>query len=149
MSTRARQFYERFAPWLVLAIGVVAAIGIMVGALATIVNVQQNAEAKAESEQRDAQQKALLDCFDAFASQLADGLPPVRAASADRDDALALALDSLREGLVKAQQGGVGPADLDSIIESFATYQRAAAELTQVRGDNPYPPPPSAFCSTR
>lgn len=149
MSARARQFYDQVAPWLMLLIGVVAAVGIWVGASATITNARQDAQTRAESEVRDQQQKALLDCFDDFASQLAGGLPPVREASASRDDALASALDALREGLVKAQQGGVGPSDLTAIIDSFANYQRAADDLTRAREENPYPEAPSAFCSTR
>lgn len=149
MSAKAREFYDQVAPWLMLLIGIVAAIGIWVGASATITNARQDAQSRAETQVRDQQQRALLDCFDDFASQLAGGLPPVREASAVRDDALAKALGSLSSGLVKVQQGGVTPDELAEIIDDFAKYQRAADDLTEVRAENPYPPAPSTFCSTR
>lgn len=132
-----------------VAITAIAVIGLILGVVGIYENNRQNALDAAENKARDEQNKVLLDCFDDFASQLAGGLPPVREATAETNAALAAALLELQGGLVKVGTDSFAPADLESLIAAFGRYQKANANLTQVRKDNPYPDPPSTFCSTR
>lgn len=149
MSERTREVYDRVAPWLVLAIGLMAAVGIWIGVIGVFANNRQDAQAAAEQKTRDDDTKALLKCFDDFASDLSGGLPPVRTATAAANDALSEALAQLQQGLVKVGSGKFTDGDLERIIAEFDEYQQASRELTHVRKDNPYPLPPSTFCSTR
>lgn len=149
MTDRARTLYDRIAPWLVLAIGMMAAVGIWIGVLGVFANNRQDAQATAEQSARDKDTKALLKCFDDFASDLSGGLPPVRAATAESGEALSEAMGSLQQGLKKVGAGTFEDDDLSQIIGAFDAYQKANRNLVQVRKENPYPPAPSTFCRTR
>lgn len=109
-----------------------------------------------------AENNALLDCFDGFATDLAGGLPPVREATAERDDARAAwenASSAVSRAIEEALSRAVSGAPVDGsqvpvILGAFHDLDVASTELhkanqnlRQVRADNPYPPPPSEFCS--
>jgi hypothetical protein len=125
----------------------IAVIGLILGVLGIYTNGRQDATAAAENKARDQYNHTLLDCFDKFATDLAGGLPPVRTATAAANDALAAALVQLKTGLTRVGLGTFTDDDLQRIIRAFDTYQHANDELTKVRDANPYPPPPSTFCS--
>lgn len=138
--TKWRQLYDRTAPALAiicLAASLFASVGVFWN---DRVNGQQDRA-------RLADQTALLGCFDTFATDLSGGLPPVREASVQRDDALAAALLALQDGLVKVGTETFTAADLATVIRLFDTYRRESENLTRVRAANPYPPPPSKFCN--
>lgn len=113
---------------------------------------------------RTASNTALLKCFDKFATDLSGSLPPVRKATQARDQATEArdkkavqALtgdDGLKGALEKAATGSFKPADMTALLRRFGEFQAAADRVTaasrrleQARKDNPYPPPPSKFCS--
>lgn len=149
MSARAREVYDRIAPWLVLAIGITTAIAMWVGVAGIFANNRQDAQAAAEQAARDKDTKALLKCFDDFASDLSGGLPPVRTATAASGDANAASWRSLRDGLVDISRDQFDGADLEHIITQIDAFLTANDHLGDVRKANPYPLPPSTFCATR
>lgn len=146
---QSRLPFPRWWTYYATVVSAVAIVGLILGVVGIYANNRQDAQADAEARARDADTKALLKCFDDFASDLSGGLPPVREATAATNDALSGALSSLQVGLVKVGTGTFKPSDLDSIIAAFDNYQHANDHLIKVREDNPYPPPPSTFCATR
>lgn len=149
-AAKWRAFYDRFAPALVLFILFVSMVGIWIGVASIQNDARQDAAAAAENKARDHQNSSLLACFDEFADNLAGGLPPVRAASADRDSALAAAIGQLHRLIVKAVGGDEATdADIDDLLNAFEAYKKASDKLDDVRANNPYPEPPSEFCSPK
>lgn len=157
-----RTLYDKIAPFLALLIFLVA-----IGAgVATYVNDQNDRERDQALDRVQAQaiadNAALLECFDDFATTLAGGLPPVREASQARDDAAqardeadSAAANMLKELLVKAVHGDAGPEDVEPVIAAYERLAEAQVALTaaseqldQVRAANPYPSPPSEFCGS-
>lgn len=142
-----RTIYERVAPLLAimcLLIALLAAVGTYMNSRADEKQDDLIAEQTAARGKDNAQ---LLACFDAFATALAGGLPPVREATAARDQALAEALTALQDLLSKAIHGNTEPGDADPLVEALTAYRAANAALEQVREENPYPEAPSEFCA--
>lgn len=159
---RSRAFYERIAPWVVLATLVLTMIGVWIGVASIATDNRQDVAAAAANKVRDTQNRDLLDCFDDFASALSAGLPVVRDASAKRDEMTQVRDDAVQEFagafenlLVMITTGEAdGIEDLQPVTEALADLRRASrqldrasAELEVAREENPYPPPPSKFCA--
>lgn len=144
---RVRELYEQVAPVLAIVIMLTAFSALGWSWQNSRADARQDRAALAENARRDAERTQLLDCFDRFATDLAGGLPPVREATAQANDALARALGLLGKGLAKVGAGTFDEADLRGLIAAFDDYQRANDHLAQVRADNPYPSPPSTFCT--
>lgn len=142
-----RVLFDRYTP---LIVGVLA--GLCLAALvATYVNDQNDRErdrALGEANAARLEDNArLLGCFDDFATNLAGGLPLVRAAGAVRDSTLQAALTGLAAVLRKAVSGGrVTTEDTAALLDKFEAYERAARRLDKVRAANPYPEAPATFC---
>lgn len=146
--------YRRAAPLLLVLSFVIA----IVAAAGTYAN--DRAISKANTE-RIADQAHLLRCFDEFATSLAGGLPPVREATVRRDDARVAweaanseVARAIEAALAHVASTGADGSQLAAILSAFhdldaasVRLDRANAHLTQVREDNPYPPPPSEFCN--
>lgn len=151
--------YQRFAQWVAWLALLSSAVGIWIGVGAVITNGRQDAQRAAEAEVRDKQQAGLLRCFDRFAEELAGSLPPVREASAARDEAVAQRDTALQQVISLIVRNATRPpADEQSAREAFiaaATRLRDAGRgltaaqenLQQARDENPYPEPPSTFCT--
>jgi hypothetical protein len=150
-----RAIYDKLAPGLALLILIIA----LAAGVGTYFNDRAIAKANAD---RLSDQGDLLACFDLFATNLAGGLPPVREASAARDDARAAwenASDAVSKAIEAALARAVAGEPTDGsqvpvILGAFhdldvasAALDRANAHLDKVRADNPYPKPPSEFCS--
>lgn len=138
-----RAWYDKWAPAFVIMVGILAVIGIAIGAGATVTNGQQDRRA-------DAQTKALLACFDEYTSASATTSKAVRdasvekdAASAVRDVKLGLALSALVAGLPNLDDR---VADL---VAANAVLVDAQKALDAARDDNPVPDPPSEFCNVK
>lgn len=154
----ARTWFDRWAPALYMVVAVLALIGIFVSTAATITNGRQDTERAAEAKARDDQQRALLGCFDDFATALAGSLPPVREASSARDEAAAKRDDALQELVTLIVRNSTQPpvdeatarqqfiAAATRLRNSGRDLEVAQLELAQARADNPYPEPPSKFC---
>lgn len=141
-----RRRFDQLQPIIIVFLFVLAISAVA----ATYVNDQNDRErdraiTRANTE-RLADNARLLGCFDRFATSLAGGLPPVRAATVARDDALQAALSSLRDGLAKAIAKTITPKDVRGIVRKFEAYEDAGDNLAGVRADNPYPEAPSEFC---
>jgi hypothetical protein len=110
-------------------------------------------------DQRDA---ALLACFDRFATDLWQGLTPVRDATKRRDDALrarddaeaAVFREQARLGAQRLLGNPVGVDDVARMMRTLKAFERAdqesdaaASELDTARLRYPYPPPPSVACA--
>lgn len=144
-------------------ISALAVLGLALGVLGTFANNRQDAVDAADAKARDEQQKILLDCFDDFARKSSESSTAVREASVKKDAATAARDDALddegRAFLAVVDHilaNEVTPADVKALRDSLqaradaaARLDRAQRELDQVREDNPVPPPPSTFCSTR
>lgn len=146
MTTRRwRHFYEQVAPVLVLFC-LIASLFASVGTfLLGAANDKQDAERAAEN-------RALLTCVSDWADAFTGTLPPIRAATIDRDEALRHALGSFREALVNAGRGvqlseSQRRATLERIIGAFAVYEQSAEDLAQARKAHPYPPSPQFACA--
>lgn len=142
-----RQRFDRALPIIITAMLVFVGYAVIVTYSETKANARQDHQRIVDQGNAQAAQEKLLDCFDDFATALAGGLPPVRVASAARDNALEAALVALRDTLSEAVKGEVTPDDVAGLVRLFTAYEDAAAELDQVRADNPYPEAPSEFCS--
>lgn len=141
MSTPLQRLYARVAP-LIALLTILAAFAALVF---TYTNGQNDLR---DNARRDRERSQLLGCFDRFATALAGGLPPVRKASAARDDVLLTALtDGLQNLLVKALAQDATPADARRLLDQLRQLQAAQDTLQDVRDENPYPPPPSEFCN--
>lgn len=149
--------YDRLAPFLVV-------LCLVASTYASISTYHQQGVNDAQQVQRDKDQKArtaansaLIACFDRFATDLSGSLPPVRKATAERDEALLDALigDAHHLGLgfllVRAQDGVKSDPkkDLADLVKTFNALKAASDRLVTVRKANPYPPPPSKFCDLR
>lgn len=155
-----RTIYDKYAPFLALLILVIA----ITAGVGTYVNDRNDRARDRALEQANADRLAdntrLLDCFDAFATTLAGGLPKVREASALRDDAAeardeadSTAANGLKDLLIQAVHGNAGPEDVKPVIVNYRKLQaaqrvltKASRHLDEVREANPYPKPPSEFC---
>lgn len=146
---RWRTLYEHAAPFLVvfcLLVSMLASVGVYVTNNA---NRRQDREAETARAEAVATNRAFLRCLDDFASTLGAGLPPVRAATTDRDDALGRALVSaggLRGLVRKINAGDLAPRDLRRLERRLDAYDQADRALDRAREANPYPPPPSKAC---
>lgn len=148
-------------------VSLIAVVSLVLGVVGVYTNGRQDAvdaaQAQASAEQnkiRDEQNRALLDCFDRFATDLSGGLPPVRKATANRDIAAGSRDDALqRFSRLLVEFVTTPPADQDEARAQFLDVVRelqstgealdlAQQRLQKVREANPYPPPPSSFCST-
>lgn len=128
-------------------------------------NDAQDKAFQADQRARVADQAALLECFDQYATALSGSLPPVRDASAKRDlardvyDKALLATLTGKDGLggllLRAQQGkpNTPEVDLATLVKTFGVLDAkaealdvASAALVKARAENPYPEPPSKFC---
>lgn len=155
--------YQRFAQsvaWIAL---LSSAVGIWIGVGAVLTNGRQDAQRATEAKIRDEEQATLLGCFDRFATALAGSLPPVREASAYRDNATAVrdtAMQQVARELGKVIRAAVegtldDPADdlkalsraLDRLTVAGERLDTAQAALEEARAENPYPAPPSSFCT--
>jgi hypothetical protein len=92
------------------------------------------------------QNDALLECVDRFATDLSEGLPVIRDATKERDDANTRALVALQSVLLQAVDGSVGRDDFTEAAAAIQSYLDAAENLDNKRLANPYPPPPSVSC---
>lgn len=147
-SPTTTAIYTRVAPILMvvsLLIGIGAAVGTYVNDRA---NVRQDHQRIIDEAASSRAQQGLLECFDKFATQLAGGLPPVRAASAARDDALAAAEVELRDALVDIVSGADVKHELRKLVRALNAFQTASDHLSAVRAANPYPPAPATFCAS-
>lgn len=141
-KSKMRITYEKWAP-------AVAGIALLTGIFGSTTSTINQRTTNRETSARIAQANSLLACFDRFAAALAGGLPPVRAASAERDDALESVLGSLNKVVSAAIKGTEIPPDdpiITGLVTSLNAYQAASSHLDQVRAENPYPPPPTQFC---
>lgn len=161
---RIRAAYITYMPALVLFLFIASFAGIVVGVFGIYQNNRQDAEAAVANAARDQAQAELLDCFDEFASELAGSLPPVRAASSERDDATGARDDALQlfvDVLIDAVADPKPTPEAEAAqLERFAdavtaldetgtALDEAQTRLERVRAENPYPPPPSTFCGVR
>lgn len=150
MKANARKHYDRFAPYLVLLIGIFAAIGIWIGVLAGVANARQD-EANSD----------LLDCLNRYAGVNADVSAKIRDAAVAKDVQLSKFHVALNdegiafESLVNDLYAGTleNQSDLVPLKQSLHRRSDAAAallkaqeNLDQVRVDNPIPDPPRIFC---
>lgn len=145
-KSRMRELYEGIAP--VLAIVTILAAFSAVGWSwqNERANDRQDEQRITDTEARQAENAALLECFDDFASQLAGGLPPVREATVERDAAIAAAFIAIRNALTNLTGDG---SQLPAVLKALDAVVVANENLTQVRADNPYPAAPSEFCADR
>lgn len=151
--------YARVAPWLTLAIGCIAALGVVVAAIASVQSANASAEARGVSKAN----AVLVGCLNRYADASASTSQAVRDASAKvttatiaRDTALdveGVAFLDLVEAL-RAEK--YEPAILEALSESLKDRAAAAlvlaqaqADLEQARADNPVPPPPTVFCELK
>jgi uncharacterized membrane protein YccC len=142
--------FPRWYMYLSSVVGIIAAVGLVLGVIGVYVNSQQ-----------DKENARLLACLDQYASSSSSSSIAVReasvrkdAATAERDDALNVegrAFQRLVEHIV-AQDAT--PADVKVLAvalqhraDAAEKLDRAQAELDKVRKDNPVPPPPSKFCN--
>lgn len=140
-ASRWRQVYETFAPAAVVfcvACSMFASVGVF---WQSRVNANQDARRLQDN-------TAFIRCFDRFATDLSGSLPPVRKATAARDQALsaALGVDGLAGGFQKLNRGTFTDADLRQLIRLFLAYGVADAALAKARAENPYPVAPSKLC---
>lgn len=112
---------------------------------------QDRVEAARESA-RDREVKEILACFDAFAEDLAGGLPLVRDASVNRSDALRMVVTDFRAVLLLVLGEDVDEVQarrvFADLVTSLAKYEQADDELKKVQRANPFPDPPSLFCTS-
>jgi hypothetical protein len=160
-AAAARAWYDRWAPILFVGIAMLALIGIWIGTLATFENGRQNAQAAAEAEVRDDQQRELLACFDDFAEQLSGALPPIREASAARDVAQGARDNALQRFVSLIVVGATEPttdedasrkeflAALEQLRVAGVELEVATASVQTAREEHPFPPAPSTFCTVQ
>lgn len=148
-----RSLFDKVAPFILVIIAVIA----IAAAVGTYSNTQadhrQDVQRIDDTVRANHRQNELIACFNRFATALAGGLPPVRKASAVRDDALTKALvgkgdGSLLSVLVRALDKTAKPADVRRLVKLLNDYRRAGVVLQHVRARNPYPPPPTTFCQS-
>lgn len=163
MTLSESLIYRRIAPLLIVC-ALVLAIGAVTGTYVNDRADRRRDHAITEANSARIQDNAdLLACFDKFATALAGGLPPVRDASAARDDARAAWEDAsnavskaIEAALARAASGQpVDGSQVPVILGAFhdldtasAALHKANTNLDQVRAANPYPPPPSTFCTS-
>lgn len=144
---RLHRLYFRYVPALV-AVMVLTVATCAIGV--TWLTFQRGEDQRA----RTADNEALIDCFDDYATALSGSLPAVREASQARNEALKNVLigdeENLGLGLLisRAQQGikGDPKKDLASLARTFKAFQVADDHLLKVQAANPYPAAPSRFC---
>lgn len=150
---RYRHAYERYAPFLVILIGIAAATGIWVGATAAIGNARQD-EANAK----------LLDCLNDYAGANSSSTKAVRDAAEAKDIAVAHfngTLNGEGEAFLRLVRALINPdtkstdyplllQTLERTLEVRADAGQqvidAQAVLDKARKDNPVPDPPAIFC---
>lgn len=161
MSVRVRSFYERWSPVAVMVIGILAAVGIWIGAAASITNARQDADRADENKARDLETSRLLKCFDQYAQAASASSSAVREASVIvdeatgiRDDALAAEGDAFKRVVRRILAHTVTDADVKHLADTLQqrartsrALDRAQGKLDQARRENPVPPPPSKFCN--
>lgn len=152
---RARRRYERWAPLIVVLIGLTAAAGIWIGASALVAGAQQQARNDVANRARDAklaavaeENRKLLECFDKYADAQSSGSQIVREASAVQGDTLRAAVGELGHVFRMVLQGKLqGIEDLRPFVTAADAFEAASERLDQARAENPVPEPPSVFCA--
>lgn len=151
LSARARGWYDRWAPVFVVAVALMALIGIWIGTAATFANGRQDAERAAEAASRDGQTRDLLACFDQYAAAQSASTGAVREASVVKDQATsrrdAAFSDVLNALLTEQQDQERVRALFERLQRTNATLVDAQDRLDRARIENPVPDPPSEFCS--
>lgn len=153
---RLRAIHDRYAPLLVVPIGLVGAAALLIAAIAGI----DASSAAAKAEANSTANAALVGCLNQYAKLNAANNAAVRDATIERDEAVVnrdAALD--REGvafldLVEALRAEkYRPEILDRLSETLQSRARAAAalaiaqeDLDKVRQENPPVPAPAVFC---
>lgn len=149
---RYRDLYDsRFLPWYnrwapAMVIGCLATV-----ILVTIGTYANYARLESDRKQRDGENRALLDCFDTYASASASTSKVVRAATVvvdkarvKRDRALQDVFELIATNPPDNDPNGVRLFAL--LVVANRELVVAQNELDKVRRDNPVPDPPSAFC---
>lgn len=151
LSARARGWYDRWAPVFVVAVALLALIGIWIGTAATFANGRQDAERAAEAAARDSQTRDLLACFDDYAAAQSASSGAVREASVVKDRATSrrdTAFSDVLNALLTEEQDQQQVRTLfERLSRANAALVDAQAALDTARAENPVPDPPSEFCS--
>lgn len=136
-----RAWYDKWAPAFVIMVGVLAVIGIAIGAGATVTNGQQDRRA-------DASTKAILKCFDEYTEASAATSKAVREASVKKDAASAIRDVMLGRALSGLVSGAPNLNDrVADLVGANAVLVDAQRALDEARAANPVPDPPSEFCA--
>lgn len=149
-------WYARWAPIVTSIVALVAVIGVVVGASASVTNGRQDARANATF-------AAVQKCFDRYAEAQSASSKAVRDASVAKDEAQSARDDALNaEGRAfkavvrKIIADTLSPADVQWLYDTLDArdaagrrLDRAQAELDRARAQNPVPSAPSSFCSVK
>lgn len=149
---RYRAWYEaEFLPWYnrwapAMVIGCLATV-----ALVTVATYTNYASLESDRRAREIENRALLDCFDEYASASASTSKAVRLAAVDVDQARVTrdrALQDLFEYIASDHQNGDirGRQIFTRVLVANRVLVTSQRRLDQVRKDNPVPDPPSEFC---
>lgn len=163
IATRIQNWYDTWAPLFVIVVAIGALLGIILGAVASFVNLRQDQDRAEEQARRDQETSRLLACFDQFASAQSSSSKAVREAAVKVDEATTVRDDALnREGiafkrLVQAiRTESLEPEDFDLLQKTLADRQAASRkldvaqdQLDRARENNPVPDPPSEFCAVK
>lgn len=141
--------YNRAAP-LLLGFCCIAVVVCSIGvAVESHTNSVQDRQRIADQKARTTTIAKVTDCIRDFAAELGEGLPPVRKATAARDDALRTSMAELETALTKTVAQTVTASDVTRLVSALQRYQDAAEHLTKVRTAHPYPQIPAQSCQIR